>query len=115
MKKIILISACLALVLNLLLGLLLSCYEYFNMGVNCCIIVINAILLLSLFHFNMRDAFRISLSFLLSLLAFVEFILGGLMPQQLQDNGYLISLIVLLFIEITLFGVTNIMSNKLKF
>ena len=33
MKKMILICGCLALMLNVLLGLLLSKYDYFNMGV----------------------------------------------------------------------------------
>ena len=114
MKKTILIIGCLALVFNILLGLLLSRYSYFNMGVNSGIIVLNTALLYSLFALNMRDAFHISFSFLFSFMAIVELILGCLMPQQLQDNGYLIAMIVLLFIEITLMVITNIMSNKIK-
>lgn len=114
MKKLLLIIGSLTLVLNVLLGLLLSRYDYFNMGVNCGVIVLNTALLLSLYWLNMRDAFRISFSFLFSFLAIVEIILGCLMPEKLQDNGYLIATIVLLFIEITLMVITNIMSNKIK-
>ena len=114
MKKMILICGSLALVLNVLLGILLSHYAYFNMGVNCGVIALNTVLLLSLYWLNMRDAFRISFSFLFSFLAIVEIILGCLMPRQLQDNGYQITLIVLLFIEITLILVTYIFSNNIK-
>lgn len=114
MKKIILICGGLALVLNVLLGLLLSRYNYFNMGVNCGVIALNTALLLSLYRLNMRDAFRISFSFLFTFLSIVEIILGCLMPRLLQDNGYLIALIVLLFFEIALIVVTNILSNKIK-
>ena len=114
MKKMILIIGSLALVLNVLLGLLLSRYDYFNMGVNCGVIALNTALLLSLYWLNMRDAYRISFSFLFSFFALIEIILGCLMPQKLQDNGYLIATIVLLFIEISLIVLTNIMSNKIK-
>ena len=84
------------------------------MGVNCGIIVLNTALLYSLFRFNLRDAFRISLSFMFTLLAIVETVLGCLMPHQLQDNGYLITIVLFLFLEISLFVITNIMSNKIK-
>ena len=113
MKKTILILGCLALVFNVLLGLLLSKYSYFNMGVNCGVVVLNTALLFCLWHFNLRDAFRISFSFLFAFLAIVEIILGCLMRQQLQDNAYLIAIIAILFIEITLFVITNIVSNKI--
>lgn len=110
----ILVIGGLSLVFNVLLGLLLSHYDYFNMGVNCGVIVLNTALLLSLYQLNMRDVFRISFSFLFSFLAIIEIVLGCLMPEKLQDNGYLIATIVLLFIEITLMVIINIMSNKIK-
>ncbi len=114
MKKTILILGGLALVFNVLLGLLLSKYSYFNMAVNSGVIALNTALLFSLYALHMRDAFRISFSFLFAFFAIIEIILGCLMPQPLQDNGYLITLLVLLFFEITLIVVTNILSNKIK-
>ena len=114
MKKMILIIGSLALVLNVLLGLLLSRYDYFNMGVNCGVIALNTALLLSLYWINMRDAFRISFTFLFAILAIVEIILGCLLPQRLQDNGYFIAMIVMLIVEIALIVVTHILSNKIK-
>lgn len=104
----------LALLFNVLLGLLLSHYDYFNMGVNCGIIALNTALLFRVYTFYLRDAFRISLSFLFVLLSIIEIVLGCLMPQKLQDNGSPIACIVLIFIEITLIVVTNILSNKIK-
>lgn len=114
MKKIILILGSLALIVNALLGLLLSKYDYFNMGVNCGVIVLNSVLLFCLWQFNLRDAFRISFSFLFSVLSIAELVLGCLMTQKLEDNGYLIAIIAILFVEIALFVITNIMSNKIK-
>ena len=114
MKKAILILGGLTLIVNVLLGLLLSKYDYFNMGVNCGVIALNSALLFCLWQFNLRDAFRISFTFLFSILGIAELVLGCLMPQKLEDNGYLIAIIAILFVEIALFVITNIMSNKLN-
>ena len=114
MKRTILILGGLALIVNVLFGLLLSGYSYFNMGVNCGVIALNTALLFCLYQFNMRDAFRISLSFLFVLVGLIELILGCFMQQKFQDNGYLIAMIVLLFIEIVLIVETKILSNKIK-
>ena len=84
------------------------------MGVNCGAIILNTSLLFSIYKFPLRDAYRIILSFLFLIVGFVEFILACFMPQYWQDNGCLIAIITLFFIEISLFVVLNIMSNKIK-
>ena len=114
MKKTILILGSLALIVNILLGLLLSKYDYFNMGVNCGVIALNSVLLFCLWQFNLRDAFRISFTCLFSILGIAELVLGCLMSQKLEDNGYLIVTIAILFVEIALFVITHITSNKLN-
>lgn len=114
MKKTIPLLGGLTLIINVLLGLLLSKYDYFNMGVNCGVIALNTALLFCLWQFNLRDAFRISFSFLFSFLSIIELVLGCLMPQKLEDNGYLIAIIAILFVEIALFVITNIVSNKIN-
>ncbi len=114
MKKTILLLGGLTFIVNVLLGFLLSAYSYFNMGVNCGIIALNMALLFCLYQFNFRNAFRISFSFLFALLGIIELILGCLMPQQLQDNGYLITILIFLLIEISILVIINIMSNKIK-
>ena len=114
MKKTILLLGVLALIVNVLFGLLLSKYSYFNMGVNCGVIALNTALLFCLYQFNIRDAFRISLSFLFVIVGLVEMILGCLMQQHLQDNACLIAILILLFAEVSLFVIVNILSNKIK-
>lgn len=114
MKKTILILGGLAFIVNVLFGLLLSGYSYFNMGVNCGVIALNTALLFCVYTFNLRDAFRVSFSFLFLLLSIIEIVLGCLMPQKLQDNGSLIACLVLIFIEITLLVATNILSDKIN-
>lgn len=114
MKRTILILGGLALIVNVLFGLLLSKYSYFNMGVNCGVIALNTTLLFCLYQFNLRDAFRIALSFMFVIVGLVELILGCFIQQTFQDNGYLIAMIVLLFLEAALIVVTKIVSNKIK-
>ena len=114
MKKTILLLGVLVLIVNVLFGLLLSKYSYFNMGVNCGVIALNTALLFCLYQFNIRDAFRISLSFLFVIVGLVEMILGCLMQQHLQDNACLIAILILLFAEVSLFVIVNILSNKIK-
>lgn len=114
MKKTILILGGLALVVNILLGLLLSKYDYFNMGANCGVIALNTALLFCLYQFNMRDVFRISLSFIFAIVGLIELILGCFMQQHLQDNACLIAILIFLFAEVSLFVIVNILSNKIK-
>ncbi len=112
MKKTILIFGGLAFVINILLGLLLSKYSNFNMGVNCGVIALNTALLYALYQFNMRDAFRISLSFLFGIVGVIELLLACFMPQYAQDNGSLIAIILILFTKILILTITNNSSNK---
>ena len=114
MKRTILILGVLALIVNVLLGLLLSKYDYFNMGVNCGVIALNTALLFCLYQFNMRNAFRISLSFIFAIVGIIELALGCFIQRQLQDNGCLIAIFISLFAEISLFVIVNILSNKIK-
>ena len=114
MKRTILILGGLALFVNVLLGLLLSKYDYFNMGVNCGVIALNTALLSCLYQFKMRDSFRIALSFLFVIVGLIELIIGCFMQQHLQDNACLIAILILLSAEISLFVIVNILSNKIK-
>lgn len=114
MKKTILILGGLAFIVNVLFGLLLSGYSYFNMGVNCGVIALNTALLFCLYQFNMRDAFRIALSFLFVIVGLIELVLGCFMQQQLQDNACLIAILILLSAEISFVVIVNILSNKIK-
>lgn len=48
---------------------------------------------------RLKDAFAISLAFLFGFLGIVEFILGILSPNHIQNNGYLITTVVLFTFE----------------
>ena len=113
MKKTILLLGGLAFVLNLMLGLLLSAYDNLNMGVNCGVILANTAMLWALFQMDMRDAFRIAFSFIFSLIALVEICLGSLMPDKMQDNACLITLVIFLFIKLSIVVIIKITSDKI--
>ena len=113
MKKTILLLGGLTLVLNLLLGLLLSAYDNLNMGVNCGVILANTAMLWALFQMDIRDAFRIAFSFIFSFVALVEICLGSFMPNKIQDNACLITLVIFLFIKLSIVVIIKITSDKI--
>ncbi|MDR1747223.1 MAG: hypothetical protein LBR49_08140 [Tannerella sp.] len=112
-KNIILITGIILLVANLLFGSMLSAYLAFNMGINCGVIIANTVLLYFLCCITLKDAFRISLSFLFSFLGFVEFILGLLAPQRYEDNGYLVAVILIVAFEAIVLVITNLVSKNI--
>lgn len=112
LKNTTLISGLVLLVANILFGLILSIYPMFNMWINCGVIVAVTLLIYALSHIVMKDAFKISLSFLFSTLGFVIFIIGLLMPQRFEDNLHLLAIILIVAFMAIVLAVTNIVSKK---
>ncbi len=100
MKHLNLIIGGIILLLNVLIGLLVSSYPTFNICLTSGIIVISFALIESLKYSKLRDAFRISLTFLFAFLLIVCFILGVLSPETFKDNGYIIAIIIILVFEV---------------
>lgn len=112
MKKLIIVSSIILLVVNMLFGLMLTKYTLFNVGVNSAVIVVTMAFLYILQVIKTKDAFAISLSFLFLFLGLVELILGCFAPQRFDDNWYLIIVILLIAFEGILLLITNLMSDK---
>lgn len=100
MKNVILISGVILLVANLLFGLIMSAYDPFNVGINCCVIVLTTALIYSLKAIRLKDAFVASFAILFSLLGFIEFILGLFAGNKLQDNWWLILIVIFAAFEL---------------
>ncbi len=111
MKKGLLIFGIILLISNILIGLIVSSYETFNVCLTSVVIVATTLLLGWLSSSNLKDAFKISLTVLFSFLGFVEFVLGLVAPSQFEDNWYLVIIIVLIIIE-SLFVISSSLASK---
>lgn len=101
MKSTSLIIGSILLVLNLLIGMIISSYETFHVVNNSGIIVVNTALLLVLGSLNVKDGFRYSLNILFPIFALVEFLIICFSRPEVENNWSLI--IVLLFLVFQVF------------
>lgn len=108
MTKIILLIGTLLIIVNTIIGLLLSNYLSFNWISVDVVLFINT-LLLYLLSTNqiMSDGYKISLSFILPILGLISVLLAILSKEEYKDNYYLIGFITILAIEIILYIVAK--------
>lgn len=111
MKTLTIITYSIFLVVNILLGLMLSFYPIFNMVLNCAVILINVVLLCSISGIQIKDGFRYSLNFLFIALSLVEIVLGFLTPEYFEDNFLLILLLFIMIGKIVLLLITTFVSK----
>ena len=96
MKNLTLVIGGIILLLNLVIGLIFSAYKPFNIGLNSGVIIVNTLMLYSLGVIQIKDGFRISLSFLFLIAAAIEFILGFFVPET-YENSITLTMLILLF------------------
>lgn len=111
MKKGLYLFGAILLVANILIGLITTSYETFNWILSSVVIIATIVLLGWLSSSSLRDAFKISLSFLFSFLGLVEYILAIVAPSQFADNWYLIVIVGLIIIE-SLFVIASNKASK---
>lgn len=114
MKKSIVLPGAIILVLNIVLGLILSKYELYNVCVSSVVIALTVVMLNLLYSTNLRSAFRISLISLFIFNGIVSIILSILSPSTFTDNGYLIAIIALFAIEAVVWVICNSISKSVK-
>lgn len=112
MKKLIVIVGLLCLLVNYLFGVLLSAYADFNVGLNSGVILVNTLLLYGVSALSLKDGFKVSLSCLFSFMTLVEYVVCLFVPARVEDNGYLIGIIVVLLIEVMILIGAGFASNK---
>ena len=79
---------------------------------NSVVILLSGIVLLALSYMPLKDAFKYSLTYLFALIGFVEYILGIFAPPELNNNWFVVLIIVILTLEIILISLTNIVTQK---
>ena len=114
MKKLIILTTIILLVVNGLLGLILTAYHSTNVYLNSAVILLTGIVLWMVSYTNLKDAFKISLTSLFAVVGGIEFILGFFAPAEWSNNWFAILVIVVLAIEIIFVLLTNFVTNKNK-
>ena len=112
MKKIIILSSCVLLVANLLLGAIISYYGGYNLAVSSVVIVATGLLLYLTDTIHLKDGYKISMLFLFTFVGVLEFIFSLVAPNRFTDNWWLVLVIGLIAIEVILLVITNSVSKK---
>lgn len=103
-----------ALLVNVLAGLIFIGYEWENVGFSSIVLICNFLMILMLQTMKLKDAFKISLSFLFPFLGIIEFVLAVMAPTEFADNLYLMSIIGLIALQIVVFLSVNVVSEKVE-
>ena len=111
MKKIFLYTGALLLILNSLLGLILSAYDTFNWVLNDGVILVNLALFNYLAVSRVKDGFKFSMTLFFLVSGFTEFLLGLFMKSYFTDNLLLILLCLILIIQVGVLVVMRSISN----
>jgi len=103
MSKITIYIGSLLIVVNTIIGLLISNYLPFNWLSVDVILIINIVILSKLSTEKISNGYKISLSFVYPFLGFVSIVLAFLSPAKFKDNYYLIGFVFIILIEVSLF------------
>lgn len=112
MKRLIILTTIILLVVNGLLGLILTAYQSTNVYMNSAVILLSGIVLWVVSSTRLKDAFKISLTSLFAFVGGVEYILGFFAPIKWSNNWFAILVIAILAIEIILVLLANFITNK---
>ena len=114
MKKIIILSNIVLLFANLLFGTILSFYGGINVVLSSMVIVATGILLFLIDTVHLKDAYKVSLMLLFTIIGVLEFFLSLVAPNRVTDNWWLILVIGLIAVEVIILIITNTVSNTNK-
>ncbi|MBO4810219.1 MAG: hypothetical protein J5552_01495 [Prevotella sp.] len=112
MKKLIILTTIILLVVNGLLGLILTAYQSTNVYLNSAVILLGGIVLWVVSSTHLKDAFKISLTSLFTIVGGIEYFLGFFAPTEWSNNWFAILVITVFAIEIIFVLLTNFVTNK---
>ena len=114
MKRLIILTTVILLVVNGLLGFILTAYHTTNVCLNTAVILLSGIVLWIISSTHLKDAFKVSLASLFAIAGIIEYILGFFSPTEWSDNWFAILVIAVLAVEIIIVLLTNYVTNKNK-
>jgi hypothetical protein len=112
MKNSILYIGGILIIINTALGLILSSYEPFNIGLSDVSILLTALLTYTALKSSMADGFKIGLTVLFSITGLARFICAVVSPEKFKDNFPLLIFLIFIALEGICLVVSNSMKNK---
>lgn len=112
MKNSILIVGFSLVVLNTVIGLVLSGYSNFNFLFADIGILLSTGFLYYLLNSSIVDGFKIGVGFFIVLLGIARFICSVISPEKIEDNIALIIFICLVFLEFSTVVLAKVLSKK---
>lgn len=112
MKRLVVLITFVLVVVNIVLGAILTAYHTTNVILNSVVILSTGILLWVLSSIHLKDAYKYSLSLLFSVFGFVEYVLGFFASFEWKNNWFVIVALIILSVEIISVLLTNYISNK---
>ena len=101
------------LVLNVLAGLIFTDYQWINVGCSSLVLLFNYLFIVALQRGKLKDAFKVSLSFILPFIGIIEFVLATVASPDPSNNVALMTVLVLLVFQLLLFLSLNFVSQKI--
>lgn len=111
MKMANIFVALLLICVNILAGFIFTEYHWPNVVFSSIVIVSCLIFFLILGTSKLKEAFKVSLSFILPIFGLIEFILAIISPCSLENNGYIMGITMLLVIQIIILTIVRITSK----
>ena len=112
MKRLIIFTTIILLVVNGLIGFIITAYPPTNVYLNSAVILLNGIILWMVSSMQLKNAFKISLSSIFAIVGGVEYVIGFFAPTKLSNNWFVILVIVIIAIEVIVVLMTNYITNK---
>ena len=102
-------------ILNLLIGLLISSYDGFNLAITTAIIIITTVFLMIVNGgWGLKEGYKVSLDFIIPTIGLIQYFFALFMPIGFKDNWCLIVILILLVFEPILLISMKKTSNKIK-
>ncbi len=114
MKKTVLIIGIIALLLNIVLGLLITKYIMFNVCLNSIVIILTTVLILIVGSQKLKGGFYASLITIFVLCGLISLIIGFFSNGEVKDNWVIIADLIILVFEIILIFTANYISKNVK-
>ena len=114
MKKTILLLGAILLLSNIIIGIILSCIETFNV-VACSIVIIQTVAILYLTNvIVLKDGYKVSFLFLFTIIGTLCYFMSLFAPAKLENNWWLIAVVIFIVFEAVLLVIANKLSKTIK-
>ena len=114
MKRIVVLSCFVLLIANVLLGLIISSYDTFNVVLSSCVLGVTAVFVLIADSISMKDAFKAVLTFLFAVGGLLCFFISVFAPRKFENNWNVIALILIVSFGTILLLIANTISKKIN-